>query len=80
VWAGFGGPALGAQAGVALFLEAVEPFADGVAEAAEVTRRGFDAVGLGIADELKAQREMGIVGADHVVVRLGGGRRSRRFN
>ena len=77
--AGFGGTALRAQAGVALVLEAPVPFADGVAEATEVTRSGFDTIGPGELDELMTQGKVGIVSANHVVVRLGGGRRSRRF-
>ena len=76
---GLGGPALGAQAGVAQRREAAVPFADGIAEAAEVTRRGFDAFDPGKPDELVAQGKMGIVSANHIVVGLGGGRRSRRF-
>jgi hypothetical protein len=44
-----------------------------------VTRRGFDPFGPGELDELMTQGKMGIVRTDHVVVRLGGGRRSRRF-
>jgi hypothetical protein len=79
VRAGTGGTALRAQAGVALVLETAKPFADGVAEATEVTSRGFDPLGPGELDELMTQGKMGIVRADHVVVRLGGGRRSRRF-
>jgi hypothetical protein len=35
-----------------------------------VTRRGFDAVDLGKADQLMTQGKMGIVRADHIVVRL----------
>jgi len=70
---------LRAQAGVALVLEAAKPFANGVAKATEVTSSGFDPFGPGELDELMTQGEMGIVGADHVVVRLGAGRRSRRF-
>jgi hypothetical protein len=64
---------------MALVLEAAEPFADGVAEATEVTSSGFDTFGRGELDELMTQGKMGIVGADHVVVRLGGGRQSSRF-
>ena len=79
VRAGLGGAALGAQAGVTLVLEAAAPFADGVAEAAEVTRRGFDAFDPGKPDELVTQGKMGIVSANHIVVGLGGGRRSKRF-
>lgn len=79
VRAGLGGAALRAQAGVALVLEAAEPFADGVTEAAEVTRCGFDAFDPGKPDELVAQGKMGIVSANHIVVGLGGGQRSRRF-
>jgi hypothetical protein len=44
-----------------------------------VTRRSFDAFGPGKADELVTQGKMRIVGANHIVVGLGGGRRSRRF-
>ena len=76
---GFGGTALGAQAGIALILETAEPFADGVAQAAEVTSCGFDAFGPGELDELMTQGKMRIVRADHVVVRLEGSGRSRRF-
>jgi len=59
VRAGFGSSALRAQAGVALDLETAKPFPDGVAQAAEVTRRGFDALGLGKPDQLMTQSEMG---------------------
>ena len=79
VRAGLGGAAPGAQAGGPLVLEAAEPLADGVAETAEVTRRDFDAFGPGKPDELVAQGKMGIVTANHIVIGLGGGRRSRRF-
>ena len=75
----FGCSALGAQAGIALVLETAEPFADGVAQAAEVPSGGFDALGACELDELMAQGKMGIVSTDHIVVGLGGGRRSKRF-
>ena len=77
--AGFGGAAFGAQAGVVLVLEPAEPFADGVAEAAEVTGGGFDAFGPSKLDQLMTQGKMGIVSANHIVVKLVGGWRSRRF-
>jgi len=73
------GARLGAQAGVALVLRAAEPFSYDVAQAAEVPGSGFDTFGGGEANELMTQRKMRIVSANHVVVGLGGGRRSRRF-
>jgi hypothetical protein len=44
-----------------------------------VTGGRFDAFGSGELDQLMTQSKMGIVSADHIVVRLSGGRRSRRF-
>ena len=79
VRAGFGGAAARAQAGVALVLKTAEPFADGIAKAAEVTGGSFDAFGAGELDQLMTQGKMGIVSANHIVVKLVGGRRSRRF-
>jgi len=79
VRAGFGSAALRAQAGVALVAVTAEPFSDGVAEAAEVAGGRFDAFGPGELDELMAQGKMGIVSANHVVARFGGGRRMTGF-
>ena len=75
----FGSPALRAKSVITLGLKTAEPFADGIAEAAEVPDGGFDAFSLGEVDELMTQSKMGIVSANHVVVRLGGGRRRTRF-
>ena len=79
VGAGFGSTALRAQAGVPLVAVTAEPFSDGITEAAEVSGGRFDAFGPGELDELMTQGKMGIVSANHVVVRLGGGRRSTGF-
>ena len=45
------------EAGVAERLEAAQPFADGVARAAEVAGSRLDPVGTGMGDDLVAERQ-----------------------
>ena len=78
--AGKRGAGLALEAVEAQRLETAEPFADGAAGAAEAQGGGFDAVGAGESNELVAEGEMGIVGAEHGVTGLRSGWRQRRFN
>ena len=77
--AGSRGPALGDESLVAVGLETAEPFARGMAGTLEGGGGGLDAMLEGMSDEVVAQREFRIVGADHGVIRLGGGRRRTRL-
>ena len=60
-------------------METAEPFANGIARTFKVGGGGLDAMLEGMRNEVVAQREFGIVGADRGVVRLGCGRRRTRF-
>ena len=75
--AGMGSAAAGQEAFIVIGFEAAKPFADGVARTFVTAGGGLDALFESVGDQLMAEREFRIVGADHVVVRWSGGRRNK---
>ena len=71
VWAGMGCAALSMKSLEVLVAVTAEPLADGVAGTTEVGGGGAQTVLEGMEDEVVAQSERGIGGADHGVVRYG---------
>ena len=77
--AGLRRTALSDESLVVVGFKTAEPFANGIARTLKAGGGGLDAMLEGMSDQVVAQRELGIVGADHGVVSLGGGRRRTRF-
>jgi len=75
--AGMRGAADGQEALVAVGGKAADPFAHGVFGALVTAGGGLDALVEGIGDQLVAESEFRIAGADHGVIRWGGGQRSK---
>ena len=75
--AGMRGAAEGKEALVAVYGKAADPFAHGVFGALVAAGGGLDALFDGIGDQLMAESEFRIAGADHGVIRWCGGQRSK---
>ena len=75
--AGMGSATKGEEALVVVCLKTAEPFADGIARTLIAASGRLDALFESIGDQFVAERELRVAGADHVVVRWGGGRRNQ---